>query len=111
MKRQRGISTETDLYQGTIVFAGDAAFPANNGVYVVDPAGPVLRHGITGGEVVLVAVPDQTGFTIPPGITFSATCTSIPGALTTILMIMIVNARAVPLNVPACALRYIILPK
>lgn len=110
MKRPRGTSTEVNLPQGTIAFPGDAAFAANNSVTVVEAA-PIRRYGYTGGEVVVVSLPDGTVATIPPGIFMQGAIYSIPGADTTLVAITVFNCRTVPANVPAFDMRYVVLPK
>lgn len=110
MKIPSNVSTATNALQGTISFAGDAAFAANSTASIVEAGGPAWRPNLTGGEIVAVSRPDPSITAIPDGIVLEGVVYSIPGG-NTLVGIIISNIRDVAQNVPAFDARFIVFPK
>ena len=115
MKELERLSTNKDLEQGALTFAGDATFPANDSIAINETAPGRWRDGFVGGEVVAVSLPDSTISAIPPGILVQgalySTGNDAQGRPRTMLFITIFNCRAIVQNVPAFDARYIIFPR
>ena len=111
MKQLGPFSNQSNHIEGVIALPADATMAI--GSTAANTSGAPAAMGLQGGELVLVAVPDETLGHVPQGVIFYGSVVSIAGTspLQTIIFVYATNCSGAQVNFLGYDCRYVVIPK